>query len=90
MYRLRMMFDNLSTQAKFALLAGLLTLVRQISMTTKLNRVTATGIISIFGTMLISTYSVDCYSKGNCELIAWLVSSSMFISTVLLFMNNSK
>jgi hypothetical protein len=40
--------------------------------------------------MVLSTYAVDCYSKGSCELLAWLVSGSMFISTLVLFMNNNK
>jgi hypothetical protein len=90
MSRLRLIFDNLSDQAKFALLAGLLLLVREIAMTRTLNTAAATGILSIFGTMVLSTYAVDCYSKGKCELLAWLVSGSMFISTLVLFMNNNK
>jgi hypothetical protein len=40
--------------------------------------------------MVISTYAVDCYSKGNCELLAWFASGSLFISTLVLFMNNNK
>jgi hypothetical protein len=90
MSRLRTMFDNLSNQAKFALLAGLLLLAREIMNTKSLSTSAATGILSIFGTMVISTYAVDCYSKGNCELLAWFVSASLFISTLLLFMNNNK
>jgi len=85
-----MMFDNLSNQAKFALLAGLLLLAREIMNTKSLSTSAATGILSIFGTMVLSTYAVDCYSKGKCELLAWLVSGSMFISTLVLFMNNNK
>jgi hypothetical protein len=85
-----MMFDNLSDQAKFALLAGLLLLVREIMNTKSLSTAAATGILSIFGTMVISTYAVDCYSKGNCELLAWFASGSLFISTLVLFMNNNK
>jgi hypothetical protein len=84
------MFDNLSDQAKFALLAGLLLLVREIMNTKSLSTAAATGILSIFGTMVISTYAVDCYSKGNCELLAWFASGSLFISTLVLFMNNNK
>jgi hypothetical protein len=84
------MFDNLSNQAKFALLAGLLLLVREIMNTKSLSTAAATGILSIFGTMVISTYAVDCYSKGNCELLAWFASGSLFISTLVLFMNNNK
>ena len=90
MSRLRMMFDNLSNQAKFALLAGLLLLAREIMNTKSLSTAAATGILSIFGTMVISTYAVDCYSKGNCELLAWFASVSLFISTLVLFMNNNK
>ena len=90
MSRLRIVFDNLSNQAKFALLAGLLLLVREIMNTKSLSTAAATGILSIFGTMVISTYAVDCYSKGKCELLAWLVSASLFISTLVLFMNNNK
>jgi hypothetical protein len=90
MSRLRIMFDNLSNQAKFALLAGLLLLVREIMNTKSLSTAAATGILSIFGTMVISTYAVDCYSKGNCELLAWFASGSLFISTLVLFMNNNK
>jgi len=90
MSRLRMMFDNLSNQAKFALLAGLLLLAREIMNTKSLSTSAATGILSIFGTMVISTYAVDCYSKGNCELLAWFASVSLFISTLVLFMNNNK
>ena len=90
MSRLRMMFDNLSNQAKFALLAGLLLLAREIMNTRSLSTAAATGILSIFGTMVISTYAVDCYSKGNCELLAWFASGSLFISTLVLFMNNNK
>jgi hypothetical protein len=90
MSRLRIMFDNLSNQAKFALLAGLLLLVREIMNTKSLSTSAATGILSIFGTMVISTYAVDCYSKGNCELLAWFASGSLFISTLVLFMNNNK
>ena len=90
MSRLRMMFDNLSNQAKFALLAGLLLLAREIMNTRSLSAAAATGILSIFGTMVISTYAVDCYSKGNCELLAWFASGSLFISTLVLFMNNNK
>jgi len=90
MSRLRMMFDNLSSQAKFALLAGLLLLAREIMNTKSLSTSAATGILSIFGTMVISTYAVDCYSKGNCELLAWFASVSLFISTLVLFMNNNK
>jgi len=85
-----MMFDNLSSQAKFALLAGLLLLAREIMNTKSLSTSAATGILSIFGTMVISTYAVDCYSKGNCELLAWFASVSLFISTLVLFMNNNK
>jgi hypothetical protein len=85
-----MMFDNLSNQAKFALLAGLLLLAREIMNTKSLSTSAATGILSIFGTMVISTYAVDCYSKGNCELLAWFASVSLFISTLVLFMNNNK
>jgi hypothetical protein len=85
-----MMFDNLSSQAKFALLAGLLLLAREIMNTKSLSTSAATGILSIFGTMVISTYAVDCYSKGNCELLAWFASGSLFISTLVLFMNNNK
>ncbi|MGA0121027.1 MAG: hypothetical protein ACO3HJ_06190, partial [Methylophilaceae bacterium] len=88
--RLRTMFDNLSNQAKFALLAGLLLLIREIMNTKSLSTAAATGILSIFGTMVISTYAVDCYSKGNCELLAWFASGSLFISTLVLFMNNNK
>jgi len=84
------MFDNLSNQAKFALLAGLLLLIREIMNTKSLSTAAATGILSIFGTMVISTYAVDCYSKGNCELLAWFASGSLFISTLVLFMNNNK
>ena len=84
------MFDNLSDQAKFALLAGLLLLAREIAMTRSLSTSAATGILSIFGTMVLSTYAVDCYSKGKCELLARLVSASLFISTLVLFMNNNK
>jgi len=58
MSRLRVIFDNLSNQAKFALLAGLLLLVREIAMTKTLNTAAATGILSIFGTMVLSTYAV--------------------------------
>ena len=90
MSRLRMMFDNLSSQAKFALLAGLLLLAREIMNTKSLSTSAATGILSIFGTMVISTYAVDCYSKGKCELLAWFASVSLFISTLVLFMNNNK
>ena len=90
MSRLRIMFDNLSNQAKFALLAGLLLLVREIMNTKSLSTAAATGILSIFGTMVLSTYAVDCYSKGNCELLAWFASGSLFISTLVLFMNNNK
>ena len=90
MSRLRIMFDNLSNQAKFALLAGLLLLVREIMNTKSLSTAAATGILSIFGTMVISTYAVDCYSKGKCELLAWFASVSLFISTLVLFMNNNK
>ena len=90
MSRLRTMFDNLSDQAKFALLAGLLLLAREIAMTRSLSTSAATGILSIFGTMVLSTYAVDCYSKGNCELLAWFASGSLFISTLVLFMNNNK
>jgi len=90
MSRLRMMFDNLSNQSKFALLAGLLLLAREIMNTKSLSTSAATGILSIFGTMVISTYAVDCYSKGNCELLAWFASGSLFISTLVLFMNNNK
>ena len=90
MSRLRMMFDNLSSQAKFALLAGLLLLAREIMNTKSLSTSAATGILSIFGTMVISTYAVDCYSKGKCELLAWFASGSLFISTLVLFMNNNK
>ena len=90
MSRLRTMFDNLSNQAKFALLAGLLLLIREIMNTKSLSTAAATGILSIFGTMVISTYAVDCYSKGNCELLAWFASGSLFISTLVLFMNNNK
>jgi hypothetical protein len=90
MSRLRMMFDNLSNQAKFALLAGLLLLAREIMNTKSLSTSAATGILSIFGTMVISTYAVDCYSKGKCELLAWFASVSLFISTLVLFMNNNK
>jgi len=85
-----MMFDNLSNQAKFALLAGLLLLAREIMNTKSLSTAAATGILSIFGTMVISTYAVDCYAKGNCELLAWFASVSLFISTLVLFMNNNK
>jgi hypothetical protein len=85
-----MMFDNLSNQAKFALLAGLLLLAREIMNTKSLSTSAATGILSIFGTMVISTYAVDCYSKGKCELLAWFASVSLFISTLVLFMNNNK
>jgi hypothetical protein len=84
------MFDNLSNQAKFTLLAGLLLLAREIMNTKSLSTSAATGILSIFGTMVISTYAVDCYSKGNCELLAWFASGSLFISTLVLFMNNNK
>ena len=87
MSRLRMMFDNLSNQAKFALLAGLLLLAREIMNTKSLSTSAATGILSIFGTMVISTYAVDCYSKGQCELLAWFASISMFVSAMILFMN---
>ena len=90
MSRLRMMFDNLSNQSKFALLAGILLLAREIMNTKSLSTSAATGILSIFGTMVISTYAVDCYSKGNCELLAWFASGSLFISTLVLFMNNNK
>ena len=90
MSRLRMMFDNLSNQSKFALLAGLLLLAREIMNTKSLSTSAATGILSIFGTMVISTYAVDCYSKGKCELLAWFASGSLFISTLVLFMNNNK
>ena len=90
MSRLRIVFDNLSNQAKFALLAGLLLLVREIMNTKSLSTAAATGILSIFGTMVISTYAVDCYSKGKCELLAWFASGSLFISTLVLFMNNNK
>ena len=90
MSRLRMMFDNLSNQSKFALLSGLLLLAREIMNTKSLSTSAATGILSIFGTMVISTYAVDCYSKGNCELLAWFASVSLFISTLVLFMNNNK
>ena len=90
MSRLRVIFDNLSDQAKFALLAGLLLLVREIMNTKSLSTAAATGILSIFGTMVISTYAVDCYSKGKCELLAWFASGSLFISTLVLFMNNNK
>jgi len=90
MSRLRVIFDNLSDQAKFALLAGLLLLVREIMNTKSLSTAAATGILSIFGTMVISTYAADCYSKGNCELLAWFASVSLFISTLVLFMNNNK
>jgi hypothetical protein len=85
-----MMFDNLSNQSKFALLAGLLLLAREIMNTKSLSTSAATGILSIFGTMVISTYAVDCYSKGKCELLAWFASVSLFISTLVLFMNNNK
>ena len=88
MSRLRIIFDNLSNQAKFALLAGLLLLIREIAMTKTLNTAAATGILSIFGTMVLSTYAVDCYSKGQCELLAWLASISMFVSAMILFMNS--
>ena len=87
MSRLRIIFDNLSNQAKFALLAGLLLLIREIAMTKTLNTAAATGILSIFGTMVLSTYAVDCYSKGQCELLAWFASISMFVSAMILFMN---
>ena len=90
MSRLRIVFDNLSNQAKFALLAGLLLLAREIMNTKSLSTSAATGILSIFGTMVISTYAVDCYSKGKCELLAWFASGSLFISTLVLFMNNNK
>ena len=90
MSRLRKIFDNLSDQAKFALLAGLILLVRQFMSIKKLTFASSAGMLSVFGTMVISTYAVDCYSKGQCELLAWVVSASMFISTLMLFMNNNK
>ena len=90
MSRLRMIFDKLTDQAKFALFAGLVLLVREFMSIKKLTVASFVGILSVFGTMAISTYAVDCYSKGQCELLAWDVSASMFISTLMLFMNNNK
>ena len=90
MPRLNSIVNNLSDQAKVALIAGFLLLIRAVMAAKSLNTAAATGILSVFGTMVISTYAVDCYSKGNCELLAWFASGSLFISTLVLFMNNNK
>ena len=88
MPRINAIFENLSDQAKVALLSGFLLLVRAVMSAKRLNTAAATGILSVFGTMVISTYAVDCYSKGQCELLAWFASISMFVSAMILFMNS--
>ena len=90
MPRLNAIVNNLSDQAKVALIAGFLLLIRAVMAAKSLNTAAATGILSVFGTMVISTYAVDCYSKGQCELLAWFASISMFVSSMILFMNNNK
>jgi len=87
MPRLNSIVNNLSDQAKVALIAGFLLLIRAVMAAKSLNTAAATGILSVFGTMVISTYAVDCYSKGQCELLAWFASISMFVSAMILFMN---
>jgi hypothetical protein len=87
MPRLNSIVSNLSDQAKVALVAGFLLLIRAVMAAKSLNTAAATGILSVFGTMVISTYAVDCYSKGQCELLAWFASISMFVSSMILFMN---
>jgi len=88
MPRLNAIVNNLSDQAKVALIAGFLLLIRAVMAAKRLNTAAATGILSVFGTMVISTYAVDCYSKGQCELLAWFASISMFVSSMILFMNS--
>ena len=87
MPRLNSIVNNLSDQAKVALIAGFLLLIRAVMSAKSLNAAAAIGILSGLGTMVISTYAVDCYSKGQCELLAWFASISMFVSSILLLVN---
>jgi hypothetical protein len=87
MSRLNAIVNNLSVQAKVALTAGFLLLIRAVMSAKSLNAAAAIGILSGLGTMVISTYAVDCYSKGQCELLAWFASISMFVSSILLLVN---
>ena len=87
MPRLNSIVNNLSDQAKVALIAGFLLLIRAVMSAKSLNAAAAIGILSGLGTMVISTDAVDCYSKGQCELLAWFASISMFVSSILLLVN---
>jgi len=86
MSRLTAILDNITTQAKIALLGGVIFFISALTKVdySRINLGTILGLLAIFGGMVVATYAVDCYSKGQCETLAWVASSYLFIASILL------
>lgn len=83
MTRILNIIDNLTDQAKLALLAGVLTLIAAFMKSKRMNADAAIAMVLIITTSILSTYAVDCYSKGQCELWAWITAGFMFGTAVV-------
>lgn len=86
MSRLMAILDNITTQAKIALIAGAIFFISALTKInySRINTGTIVGLLAVFGGIVLATYAVDCYSKGQCETLAWVASSYIFISSILL------
>ena len=86
MSRIMTIIDNISNQAKLALLAGVIMFMSSLTKInySRINIKVVSGLLAIFGSIVLWTYAIDCYSKGQCEILAWVVSAYIFITSLLL------
>ena len=86
MSRIMAIYDNLTIQAKIALLAGVITFLNAL-VRMDYSRITTGKLVGLFVvvlTMLFWPYAIDCYSKGQCEILAWVASSLLLASSLML------
>ena len=83
MSRIQNIYDNLSIQAKVALGAGMLFFISAVMSTKSVNGAAITGIVIVLLSAVISAYAVDCYSKGQCEILAWVAASALFVNAMI-------
>ena len=83
MSRLQNIYDNLTIQAKLALAAGILVFVSAIMATKTFNMLAIVSMIIVLLSGAFGVYVVDCYSKGQCEILAWVASSALFLNAMI-------
>lgn len=90
--RFGVIIDNLSQQAKIALVSGISVFIMTLTQVDykNINPGVFLALFILIGSVILTTYSIDCYSKGQCEVLAWVVSVIFTLSSVMTILGSRK